>query len=67
MSNARMLLEMSADGEAVPSGRGGRGMSSLRFAKGGNPRRVLVSNIRGRKLTHKQGTTYETSLNPCTV
>jgi hypothetical protein len=41
MSNARVLLEMRADGEAVPTGRGGRGMAALRFAEEGNSRWVL--------------------------
>jgi hypothetical protein len=41
MSNARVLLEMSADGEVVPTGRGGRGMLTLRFVEVWNPRWVL--------------------------
>jgi hypothetical protein len=50
MSNAMMLLEMSADGEVVPTGRGGRGMSTLWFAEERNPHRVLEPDRNPRTL-----------------
>jgi hypothetical protein len=50
ISNARVLLEMRVDGEAVPIGRGKRLVSSLRFAEEGNPDQVLELNRNPRTL-----------------
>jgi hypothetical protein len=44
MLNARVLLEMRADGEVVPTGRGRKGVSTLWFIEKGNPRQVLEPN-----------------------